>query len=204
MHTDIHRLEAELGIEIYPGTEVMYAFFFKSPTAQRLIIFVAHRTDVAGVEFVKGGAGVLVPQPSNDPADPLNWSQLHKMGAVTCAVLLGFIQGFGPLSLASQIPFYIEQFGIGVNQVINLIGVTILVLGFSNFFWVPVATQFGRRTCAILSCVVCLGSMIWKAEANSYHSFLGACVLNGFAAGPSETLPPIIIGDGQFSSFKLR
>ncbi|KAL8290108.1 hypothetical protein RQP46_003047 [Phenoliferia psychrophenolica] len=173
MHTDIHRLEAELNIVIYPGTEVM--------------------TDVHGVEFVKGGSGVLVPQPSNDPTDPLNWTNMHKMGAVYSGVLLGFVQGFGPLSLASQVPFYIQEFDITVNQVINLIGVTIL-----DFFWVPVATQFGRRPCAILSMAVCMASMIWRAEANSYHSFLGACILNGFGAGPSETLPPMIISDVIF------
>lgn len=40
--------------------------------------------------------------------------------------------------------------------------------------------------------------MIWRAEAHSYKSFLGACVLNGFGAGPSETLPPLIISDVIF------
>lgn len=166
-HTDIRRLEAELGIDIYPGTEIMYVLgptllldnnrvpwlpSISSPLSARANAFYC-RTDVAGVEFVKGSAGVLVPQPSNDAADPLNWSPLWKTGALTCAVLLGFLQGtfsrtrkegwspadifpragFGPLSLSSQIPYYIGEFGDTVEEVINYIGVTILVLGFSNF-----------------------------------------------------------------------
>lgn len=66
---------------------------------------------------MKGAKGVLTPQPSDNPNDPLNWSERHKTGAVTCAIFIGFLQGFGPLSLASQIPFYIEEFGVGVNNV---------------------------------------------------------------------------------------
>lgn len=45
---------------------------------------------------------------------------------------------------------------------------------------------FGRRPVAILSSLVCLASMIWRAKATTYNSFMGACVLNGLGAGPSE------------------
>jgi MFS family permease len=92
-----------------------------------------------------------------------------------------------------------EQFGeTDPNRIINFIGVTILVLGFSNFLWVPIATQFGRRPAALLSNTVCLVSFIWRARANTYNSFMGACVLNGIGAGPAETLPPMIIADCVF------
>lgn len=50
--------------------------------------------DTDHVDFIKDKNGkVLVPQPSNDPADPLNWRPLNKAGAITCAILLGFVQG---------------------------------------------------------------------------------------------------------------
>lgn len=28
--------------------------------------------------------------------------------------------------------------------------------------------------------------MIWKAQAQTYSSFMGACVLNGIGSGPAE------------------
>ncbi|KAM0790327.1 hypothetical protein ACM66B_003212 [Microbotryomycetes sp. NB124-2] len=178
MHTDIERLERELNIKIYPGTEVM--------------------TDTAGVEFIKAGETVLVPQPSNDPKDPLNWSWPYKAGALSSAILLAFVQGFGPLSLSSQVPFYVKDFGTTTDGVINLIGTTILILGFSNFIWVPVATQFGRRPAAIFSHILTVASCIWRAKATSYRSFLGACCLSGIACGPGETLPAMVIADTVF------
>ena len=52
----LHQLEQELNIQIVPGTEVM--------------------TDVGSHHFVKSPAKsdrVLVPQPSDDPHDPLVW-----------------------------------------------------------------------------------------------------------------------------------
>lgn len=53
------------------------------------VIFIGTEVmkDVAGVEFAKGsGSGVLVPQPSNDPNDPLNWSSRYKIGCICSAV----------------------------------------------------------------------------------------------------------------------
>lgn len=37
--------------------------------------------------------------------------------------------------------------------------------------------------------------MIWRARAQSYNSFMGACVLNGIGAGPAETIMPAVIAD---------
>lgn len=48
----------------------------------------------------------------------------------------------------------------------------------------------------IVSQLLNLGSSIWRARAQTYGSFLGASALNGFAAGPSETLQPAIIAGG--------
>jgi hypothetical protein len=52
-------------------------------------------TDVGTHHFVKGGQGktVLVPQPSDDPADPLNWKLLWKISAITATSMVTFVQG---------------------------------------------------------------------------------------------------------------
>lgn len=51
---------------------------------------------------------------------------------------------------------------------------------------VPIQTSFGRRPVLLASSLICLGSMIWRARAQTYGSFMGACVLNGIGAGPAE------------------
>lgn len=174
----LHNLEEELHVDIYPGTEIM--------------------KDVGTHHFVKSKASpdrVLVPQPSDDPNDPLNWSAAWKASAITSILIATFSQGFGPLALAPMFGDLIEAYDSSLADVIQFTGVCILVLGFSNLFWVPVASTFGRRFVIISSTLVCLGSSIWRAKAKTYGSFMGACVVNGFGAGPAETLPPTVIAD---------
>ncbi|RAL59453.1 hypothetical protein DID88_006826 [Monilinia fructigena] len=93
---------------------------------------------------------------------------------------------------------YIEAFDSNLVDVVQFTGVAILVLGFSNFIWVPIQNFYGRRPVLIFSSAVCFASSVWRARANSYGSFMGACVLNGLGAGPAETAQPTIIADIMF------
>jgi hypothetical protein len=99
-----------------PGTEIM--------------------TDVGSHHFVKGAhRQVLVPQPSDDPNDPLNWSIMWKTICITSAAMVTFTQGLGPLALAPMFPALIETFETDLAGAVQFTGVCILVLGFSNFIW---------------------------------------------------------------------
>lgn len=99
-----------------------------------------------------------------------------------------------------------EEFNSDLASVVQFTGVSILVLGFSNFLWyvlnapthhisvsnqraidrMPLSAAFGRRPVLLGTTFVSLVSTIWKAEAKTYSSFMGACVLNGIGAGPGE------------------
>ena len=154
--------------------------------------------DVGSHHFVKATDQVLVPQPSDDPADPLNWNRWWKFSVMFWVTAVSFTQALGPLALAPMFPELIEKFDSDLAGVVQFTGVSILVLGFSNFLWVPVATAIGRRPVALASTALCIGSMIWRAKAQTYNSFMGACILNGIAAGPGETLQPAVTTDVMF------
>ncbi|KAJ5666669.1 hypothetical protein N7462_011078 [Penicillium macrosclerotiorum] len=174
----LRQLEEELNTKIYPGTEIM--------------------TDVGSHHFVRQSgvsSSVLVPQPSKDLNDPLNWNRYWKFTTIFIAMSSNFIMGIGPLALSPMFSDLMEAFNSDLAAVVQFTGVCILVLGFSNFFWVPISDTFGRRPVIIFSSLVCLASNIWRAKAVSYGSFMGACVLNGFGAGPCETLCPQVITD---------
>ncbi|KAG9203720.1 hypothetical protein G6514_002331 [Epicoccum nigrum] len=176
---ELRQLEQELHVEILPGTEVM--------------------ADTGSHHFVKGShREVLVPQPSSDPHDPLNWSPWWKAACITSTAMVTFSQGFGPLSLAPMFPALMQAFTCDLAEAIQFTGVCILVLGFSNFIWVPISTSFGRRPVFLLSQLINFGANIWRAKANSYGSFMGACIVNGIGAGPAETIMPQVIADVFF------
>ncbi|ATY66933.1 MFS transporter, putative [Cordyceps militaris] len=168
-----------LRIDIIPGTEVMVDQGIKGEAA----------------ESQGGDRTVLVPPPSDNPNDPLNWRFLWKTSAIVAASSVSFTQGFSPLALAPMIPYLMKEYDRSLEDVIRFTGVTILVLGFSNFIWVPIASSFGRRPVLIASQMVCLASHLWRAKATSYNSFLGAAILSGIGSGPGETIQPAIIAD---------
>jgi hypothetical protein len=114
----LEQIQNELDIEILPGTEIM--------------------ADIGSHHFVKSedkSHRVLVPQPSSSPHDPLNWSTWWKVSALVAVSTMSFTQGFAPLALGPMFGYLMEDYNTSLTNVIQFTGVTILVLGFSNFFW---------------------------------------------------------------------
>ncbi|KAM5344376.1 hypothetical protein ACJ41O_012913 [Fusarium nematophilum] len=175
---ELEQIQNELDIEILPGTEIM--------------------ADIGSHHFVKSedkSNRVLVPQPSSSPHDPLNWKTPWKISALVAVSTMSFTQGFAPLALGPMFGYLMEDYNTSLTNVIQFTGVTILVLGFSNFLWVPVSTSFGRRPVLIFSQIVCLASHIWRAKATTYNGFMGAAIISGIGAGPGETIQPSVIAD---------
>jgi MFS family permease len=56
-----------------------------------------------------------------------------------------------------------------------------------------------RRPIFLIASVMLVGSSVWAAKSgNSYESHLGARLLQGFSAGATESLLPLIITDMTF------
>jgi len=100
----LRQIEEELHVEILPGTEVM--------------------TDFGSHHFVKqtGSKGpVLVPQPSNNPHDPLNWNRPRKILVLFITNFFSFCLGFSPLAISPQFPAYIQAFDSTLPGVIQFV-----------------------------------------------------------------------------------
>lgn len=74
-------------------------------------------------------------------------------------------------------------------------GATVLALGYANFVIIPASDVFGRRVVLLICAAISLGSYIWQALATSYHSFLGARILNGIGAASNESIMTVVIAD---------
>lgn len=53
------------------------------------------RAGEAGVQTAKDGVTVLIPQPSTDPNDPLNWSPMKKHYILFVISVVAFMADFG-------------------------------------------------------------------------------------------------------------
>ncbi|KAK3670972.1 hypothetical protein LTR78_009088 [Recurvomyces mirabilis] len=166
-------------VEIIPGTEIM--------------------ADVGGVHYAHAGGSqsgsVLIPQPSNNPSDPLNWSLTWKLTTALSQLLYVWVLVCSALSLAPMFPFLGMEFHLGQQQLSLLTGLNVITLGFANIFIVPLSNIFGRRPISIFFGFLVILTNIWQALATTHKSFLAARACNGIVAATSETIMVQVIAD---------
>ncbi|ORY19318.1 major facilitator superfamily domain-containing protein [Clohesyomyces aquaticus] len=145
----------------------------------------------------------LVPQPSSDPADPLNFPAWRKTGIMFCMALLPWVVNFTSASISVALPIYASTpiFGLppkGFSQLTQLSAINVLMLGASNLWWVPLANTFGRRPIVLLSLLLLTFSSMWAGLATSFNSLLVARFFMGCGGGPSEAIAPDVVADVFF------
>ncbi|KAJ5444328.1 uncharacterized protein N7458_008200 [Penicillium daleae] len=141
---------------------------------------------------------VLVPAPSADPNDPLNWSNARKIlnyTLVSFFVLWTFVQldiGFtawGPME---------EELGFSVDILNAGAAVNYGGLAIGCFFFIPLVHKYGRRPMYLFSTALQLASCIWQAQTFSVGSFIGANLISGLGGAISEVIAQITVADMFF------
>ncbi|KAF2762120.1 MFS general substrate transporter [Pseudovirgaria hyperparasitica] len=145
----------------------------------------------------------LVPQPSSDAADPLNWPMWRKIAILLCMSIDAFIGNFASSSIASALPLLATPLAfnppVAFSRLSQLIAVNVLMQGVANIWWVPLANTFGRRPVILISLVLLVFSSMWAGLATSFSSLLAARVFMGIGQAPSEAVSPDVVGEIFFT-----
>ncbi|KAI3576140.1 major facilitator superfamily domain-containing protein [Fusarium oxysporum f. sp. albedinis] len=141
----------------------------------------------------------LVPRPSDDPEDPLNWSRRRKL--ISAAMVFVYTLGVGlPSTLQYSVLVEISQdTGISIADLVQGTGVMFLFLGWSCLFWQPIALTYGRRGVYLISTVAAVPLMVWTAYSRSAGEWYAHRILLGFFVSPIESLPEVSIPDIFFA-----
>ncbi|KAL2849854.1 major facilitator superfamily domain-containing protein [Aspergillus pseudoustus] len=165
----------------------------------------------------EAGQTILVPRPSSDPNDPLNWSKPFKIyiTVLTCiALILVNFFAAGPSAVLIEIvmdifnapppdpnnpttlaPSSMARFSSGVTKIALLFSTASASAGLSNLLWVPLAVKYGRRVVYTFS-FLCFGvCCIWSARATNYSSLLASRIVGSWFAGSAECVAPMTIAD---------
>ncbi|TDZ30159.1 putative MFS-type transporter [Colletotrichum spinosum] len=144
---------------------------------------------------------IRYPQPSDDPADPLNWSASRKFALLLTVGLYSFAGNFLSASIAPALQLWFQTFPTEVRPFSDLsyfIAISTLLLGASNIWWVPLSNILGRRPVLLAATLIMTVCTVWCAVATTYNSFLVARVFQAIGAGASETVAPALIGEVYF------
>ncbi|KAL1305030.1 hypothetical protein AAFC00_003929 [Neodothiora populina] len=162
------------------------------------------RTTTGNHEYVEDHLQ-LVPEPSQDPADPLNFPMWRKLAILSCMSLYAFITNVSSAIISSALPELVTAFAtfsrtgpptglVPFSSLTHLIAVNILMLGASNIWWVPLGNTFGRRPIILVSILLLTGCSVWCGAAQSYPSLLAARVFQGIGGGAADTLAADVVG----------
>ncbi|KAK3943271.1 major facilitator superfamily transporter [Diplogelasinospora grovesii] len=142
---------------------------------------------------------ILVPQPSDDPNDPLNWP-LWKRDLITFILSMVAIFGtaLGPILAANTVTLSF-WYGLEFGRVAELTGYYLLGVGVAGFFCVPTSRIWGKRHQFVLATVLLVVTSAWGgASGTSYTCMLWARIFQGVATAPFEALVNAAMGDLYF------
>ncbi|KAK6713295.1 hypothetical protein SNK04_004257 [Fusarium graminearum] len=150
---------------------------------------------------------ILIPTPTDDPNDPLNWSKSYR---VYIAVLVSFAIFFSNFLAAGPTVAILDTttdfFGPAdddlddnIAKIAYFFTTTALLQGMSNLVWMPLMAKFGRRPIYVISFTLYTAFSAWAGGATTYGSALAARIMMGAASGAAECLAPLTISDLFFA-----
>ncbi|KAL2014532.1 hypothetical protein VTN00DRAFT_2057 [Thermoascus crustaceus] len=146
---------------------------------------------------------VLVPQPSDDPRDPLNWSQGKKCGILSILCLAAF-SGMAS-ALANQLGFgaQAKTYRKELGELAYTISAAVAGIAAGPLFIVPLAHIFGRSSVIFWSLIGCMGCGIWSARMTGEGDYIPFTVSRLFG-GIFGSIPSILGAQPLMDMFFLH
>ncbi|OQE82082.1 hypothetical protein PENNAL_c0038G05216 [Penicillium nalgiovense] len=142
---------------------------------------------------------ILVPQPSDDPNDPLNWPLWRR--DVILAILSWVTILCTTLSsiLAANTVTIADYEEITFTAAALLTGYHLCGVGVAGILIVPTARVWGKRHLFLIGHVLMIISCIWAGVSGKNHnSLIWARIFQGVALAPFEALVNACVGDLYF------
>ena len=142
---------------------------------------------------------ILVPQPSDDPNDPLNWPLWKRDSILIILSILSVIAStLSPLLAANTVTLAL-LFERDFQQMALATGYHLLGVGVAGFFFVASARVYGNRHLYLLGTVLIIVSSAWGgASGTNYKSLLWARIVQGVGLAPFEALVNASVADLYF------
>ncbi|KAK3647789.1 hypothetical protein LTR56_000686 [Elasticomyces elasticus] len=162
-----------------------------------------HIVDLLGTISGKHAKGaqrdiVLVPAPSSDPDDPLNWSPARKSLSTACMGVYTLMVGIASAAIYSVLVPISEDTGLTLADLNAGTGYMFLAFGWGCLFWQPLALQYGKRPVYLISILATMGIQVWAPFTTTNGQWIANKILQGFFGAPIESLCEISVTDIYF------
>ena len=141
----------------------------------------------------------LIPQPSDDPDDPLNWPRWRKdLNLVSLLIVVGLIGGMKTAFVTTN-GVMTTDFRVSYTAVAALTAVPLMLSSFTGFLCLIASKMVGKRPLYLGSFLFIFIGSIWNMTTHdSYLGCMGARVFQGLGWGAFDTM---VIGSIQDTYF---
>ncbi|CAK7210190.1 hypothetical protein SBRCBS47491_000693 [Sporothrix bragantina] len=158
----------------------------------------------AALKRAPDGRTILIPQPSEDPNDPLNWSWTVKHLTLLIVACTAFLPDYGSATGAVTLIAQAAEWGMTQDEVNHSQAGNVFMLGAGGIFVVIFAAYLGRLPVVWWFLVVSTATAAWCAGATTFNSFMAARILNGFFSTVCQVSGLIFIQDMFFFHERAR
>ncbi|KAI0370107.1 MFS general substrate transporter [Pilatotrama ljubarskyi] len=170
-------------LEKVPGTGLL--------SDQRIVH--GHEVAIDEAKDLKRGTGkyahiVLIPQPSDDPRDPLNWPRWKKEACFWTLAFAASLDGALSPMVGPGYVLLAKQFSVSVDNVTSSFGFILLGLGIFMLVQNALAVKFGHRIVYFFSVSLMFISCIWCALSPNLASIRASRLFQGFGMSALQSL----------------
>lgn len=137
----------------------------------------------------------LIPAPSSDPEDPLNWTQKRKYFNLFCVLLYSIATGILSSVLYSVYTPLGEENGLTLDQLNAGQGYMYLFIGVCCLFTTPLALCFGKKPMYVVTCIASGLVNLWVIYGKGNGQWIICRLLVGLCISPQFALVEISIAD---------
>ncbi|KUJ10142.1 MFS general substrate transporter [Mollisia scopiformis] len=159
--------------------------------------FVKETTSDAddGLKLAKDGVTILIPQPSDDNEDPLNWTWLRKHKVLISLLLPSLLTDWGMTWGTTLFQAQAVTWGMSVPDVARSVSGGIFLQGPGGVLAVPFVQRYGRLPVLFWSQVLGFVMVLIATFMPNYASFTAFRTLQGFVATSPQVIGLSVVHD---------
>ncbi|KAI8653738.1 MFS domain-containing protein [Fusarium sp. Ph1] len=124
---------------------------------------------------------------------PYNWPLWWRLVVLFNVSFYNLLGNAWAAGISPIFELIIREFNCSQSQASDLTTFSLLMLGISNVFALPLVAIFGKRYTILASLTIFIVFNIWSGEASDYESLKISRILGGLAGGLVEALGPTIV-----------
>jgi MFS family permease len=147
------------------------------------------------IPLKKDGDIILIPQPSDSPNDPLNWSRSRKLAHLaTMAFVTAFTAATSNDAGSTQDSLN-EMYGISYDAMNTGAGVLFLGIGYGTLFLAPLSYLYGRKLPYIICILLGLIGAIWFGFSKDTNDTIWSQLFVGISESCAEAAVQLSLTD---------